>query len=211
MAPRRHKACRSVVSITAVSIAFAATVIAGSGAAKAVPTIIDFNAGQGFAVRSIPAGDPAGTGTTAFSRLGAAFAGGEVLFTGMPAFYASPPSSYVFDGSPGSVMFRDPATGVRFFFVDNAGGVAFTATAFDDMDNIIGTVSSNPLTVVNDPANFVGFDPDAAIRRIAFTGGIVDNFAFDVPEPGTLSILATGMLSLLALRRRRQVGARTAG
>ncbi len=211
MAPCQHKGHHSIISIAVVSVILVATLIAGSGSAKAVPTIIDFNAGQGFAVRSIPAGDPAGTGTTAFSRIGAAFDGGEVLFTGTPAFYASPPSSYVFGGNPGSVMFRDLATGVRFFFVDNAGGGAFTATAFDDMDNVIGTVSSNQITVVNDPANFVGFGPDAAIRRIAFTGGIIDNFAFDVPEPGTLSILATGMLSLLALRRRRRVAARIPG
>lgn len=192
-----------VVSITVVYVAFVAALLAGSGPAKAVPTIIDFNAGQGFTVRSLPGGDPAGTGTTTFSRAGATFSGGEVQFTGITAFYASPPSSYVFGNNPGSVVFRDLATDVRFFFVDDAGGGAFTATAFDAMDNIVGAVSSNAITSVADPANFVGFDRDAAIRRIAFTGGIVDNFAFNVPEPGTLSILATGVLSLLALRRRR--------
>lgn len=204
MTMRSHQACRKRASISVAFIAFLTTAIAGSTPAKAIPTIIDFNAGQGFAVRSIPAGDPAGAGTTTFTRAGAAFDGGEVLFTGTPAFYASPPSSYVFGASAGSVVFGNLATGVRFFFVDNAGGGAFTATAFDAMDNVIGTVSSNQITVVNDPANFVSFDPDAAVRRIAFTGGIIDNFAFEVPEPGTLSILATGMLSLLALRRRRR-------
>ena len=175
MTMRRHQACLTRASLSVAFIAFMTAAIAGSNPAKAIPTIIDFNAGQGFVVRSIPAGDP-----------------------------ASPPSSYVFGASAGSVMFGNLATGVRFFFVDNAGGGAFTATAFDALDNVIGTVSSNQITVVNDPANFVSFDPNAAVRRIAFTGGIIDNFAFEVPEPGTLSILATGMLSLLALRRRRR-------
>ena len=207
MTIRGRQACLKRVSISIASIAFVTAVMAGPNPAKAIPAIIDFNAGQGFAVRSIPAGDPAGTGTTTFTRAGATFDGGEVLFTGIPAFYASPPSSYVFGGSPGSVVFGNLATDIEFFFVDNAGGGAFTATAFDDMDNVIGVVSSNQITVVNDPANFVSFDPDTAIRRIAFTGGIIDNFAFEVPEPGTLSILATGMLSLLVLRRRRRVGA----
>jgi len=38
-------------------------------------------------------------------------------------------------------------------------------------------------TVFNDPNNFVMFDPGSPIQRVAFSGGVVDDFRFPV-EPG---------------------------
>jgi hypothetical protein len=77
-----------------------------------------------------------------------------------------------------------------------------TATAYDDAGNPIGTVESRPATRFADPANVAVFDSRVAISRISFSGGVIDDFRFALPEPklALLQALALGWLS--ALRRR---------
>lgn len=113
------------------------------------------------------------------------------------------------------------------FQTSNPGAFTATIQAFDIGNNLIGTVSRNGVSDNNTgTAIFLGFTrtgSDAAIRRVlfsttndvpipnvAFTGGFgVNPISFSanaaaVPEPGTMSLMALGLASLFAARRKKK-------
>ncbi|HLU49726.1 MAG TPA: PQQ-dependent sugar dehydrogenase, partial [Planctomycetota bacterium] len=145
-------------------------------------------------------------GTSEFSFRGSNWSGGVVTTFGITSLYASGSYTYHLDGG-GEVTFDAPIDSVRFFYVhgfDVSGG---TATAFDAEGNELGSAASHNATFFNDQGNFVEFDPEAAIARITFSDGAVDDFTFTTsappgPEPiqlGDLEIrleeVATGLSS----------------
>ena len=148
---------------------------------------IQFSQAEGLNVRSLPAGNPPGTGSTDFTLSGASFTGGEVFFAGNPPLYASAPSSYGLGGAGGEINFATPVTDLSFFFVDSGPNAQFQATAFDEAGNSLGTVFSNNPTFLNDPNNFVSFGSQAQVSRVVLTGGVIDNVTF-TPEPSTLAL-----------------------
>lgn len=113
------------------------------------------------------------------------------------------------------------------FQTSNPGAFVATIQAFDISNNLIGTVSKNGVSDNNiGTAIFLGFTrtgSDAAIRRVLFsttndvpvpnvpfTGGFgVNQISFSanaaaVPEPGTMSLMALGLASLVAARRKKK-------
>lgn len=120
-------------------------------------------------------------GTTSFSYLGANWTGGTVTTTGMSPLASSGSSAYVFGAGGGQVTFDVPLSLASFHFVHQTGQGPFTATAFDASNNVLSSVTSNLADEYNDPDNFEAFFASPAtglIKRIAFTGGNVDNFEF---------------------------------
>ncbi len=140
--------------------------------------VTEFSAAEGLAVRGIPFGDPPGTGAQTFSRNGAGFSGGEVTFTGIPAAYASAPTTYIAGPGGATITFEAPAEQVRFFFVHFPGAAVGTATAYDEAGNVVAAVSSTQTTFIGDPANFVTLSGDRPISRVVVTGGMIDNVSF---------------------------------
>jgi cyclophilin family peptidyl-prolyl cis-trans isomerase len=127
-------------------------------------------------------GDEAGitpVGTTNFSHLGANWSGGTVTNTGASPLASSGTSAYVFGAGGGQVVFDEPLNLAAFYFIHQSGQGPFTATAFDEAGNVLDTKTSNLADQYNDPDNFEAFSAlSVPIKRIAFTGGHVDNFEF---------------------------------
>lgn len=151
-------------------------------------------------------GDEAGIttpGATDFSIFGANFVGGEVVTEGVFRFYAS--GRFAYEILPGGVdiTFDNPIDMIDFFFVhDAAVEAAGVATVFDIDGNMLGSGVSQDGTFFADPANFLFFDPDAAIARVHFDGGHLDNFSFTtVPAPSVASLVLIAGIG--ASRRRR--------
>lgn len=176
-----------------------ALVFAAASPLAAQTTVTIFFDGEGD---EIGITDP---GTTDFSFMGSNWTGGIVDSAGILPLYASGSFSYHIDPAGGEVTFDEPMDSVEFFFVHGFGFLAGTATAFDADDNPIGEVDSNKATEFADPANFVALDPDAAIARIEFSGGVIDNFTFttlpadepcegDANDDGTVDPLDSGFV-----------------
>jgi hypothetical protein len=122
-------------------------------------------------------------GTTSFSHFGSNWSGGTVTTTTISPLPSQGPGAYVFSAGGGMVTFDRPITQAEFFFVHQAGQGPFTARAFDASNAQVGTtVSSNPVSnpmAAQDNYNFEVLN-GAAITRIEFSGGHVDNFFFRV-------------------------------
>ncbi len=124
-------------------------------------------------------------GTTTFSHLGSNWAGGTVTTTTTAPLPSQVPGAYVFGAGGGEILFDVPITSARFFFIHQTGQGPFTARAFDASNNEVAMVSSN---LLSNPVNTGNFEmlTGAAITRIQFTGGHVDNFFFQAQaiQPG---------------------------
>ena len=145
--------------------------------------VIGFSTEEGLAIRDVPGGDAAGSGSSNFTLFGATFTGGEVTQTGTPGMHASLPASYVFGAEGGSITFATPVSGIEFFFVDDTVNASFTATAYDTAEVTAGTaplatVTSHVPTTLAAESNFVSFDDSLRISRIDFSGGAIDDFRF---------------------------------
>jgi hypothetical protein len=116
-------------------------------------------------------------GTTNFSHLGTNWTGGTVTTTSIAPLPSQGPGAYVFGTGGGQITFDEPITQARFFFIHQAGQGPFTARAFDASNNEVGMVTSNLGTNPTNTGNFETLT-GAAITRIEFTGGHVDNFFF---------------------------------
>ncbi|MCI0359621.1 MAG: hypothetical protein L0211_14185 [Planctomycetaceae bacterium] len=140
--------------------------------------VIRFSPAEGLAVRNIPAGNPPGTGSTTFSLQGANFSGGEVVFAGVGALYASPPQAYKIGATGGLVTFDQAVDLAQFWFIHEPGDTTKTATAFDAAGNVVATATSRAPSFLNDPLNFVTLVGTAKIARIEISGGKIDDFRF---------------------------------
>ncbi len=140
--------------------------------------VVRFSPAEGLAVRNIPAGNPPGTGSTTFSLQGANFSGGEVVFAGVGALYASPPQAYKIGNTGGTITFDEPVDLARFFFVHESGDTTKTATAFDAAGNVVATATSRPPSFLGDSLNFVTLVGTAKIARIEVSGGKIDDVRF---------------------------------
>ena len=112
-------------------------------------------------------------------------AGGTVTTTTTAPLPSQGPGAYVFGAGGGQITFDVPITSARFFFIHQTGQGPFTARAFDASNNEVAMVSSN---LLSNPSNTGNFEmlTGAAITRIEFTGGHVDNFFFQAQaiQPG---------------------------
>ena len=117
-------------------------------------------------------------GTTKFTFMGSNWSGGIVDTRGIFPLYASGAFSYEIDTGGGEVAFDSAVDSVEFFFVHGFGFPQGTATAFNAKGNSIASATSNQATSFGDPNNFLSLDPEEPIVRIAFTGGVIDNFTF---------------------------------
>jgi len=161
------------------TLSLTVVIVAGlAGAQRAV-------AQQTFMILFENSGDEQGItvpGATTFSIFGSNWSGGVVDTEFVPPLYASGSFSYEVVGGSAEVTFDEPIDNVEFFFVHGFGFSPGTATAFDADDNELDSVSSNQATSFNDPANFETIDSQSSIARIAFTGGVIDDFSFTVAE-----------------------------
>lgn len=135
----------------------------------------------GVSLRFDNTNDEAGVttaGATDFSIRGSTWTGGVVDTQGQPPLYASGAFSYEVQSGNARVSFDPAVDAANFFYVHGGSVGAGTATAFDGDGNMLGTVSSLGATTFGDSANFVTLDFSAAIARIDFSGGIIDNFAY---------------------------------
>ncbi|MHC4573684.1 MAG: hypothetical protein ACYS76_06080 [Planctomycetota bacterium] len=131
-------------------------------------------------------------GATDFTVAGSTWSGGVVGVPGVGPLYASPTHSYIIDplGPGGVVTFDVPVDSVIFYFAHRASGddaLAGAALAFDKVNggDFLGGVSSVLTTEVADANGFVTLDPNDGIRRIEFTGAVIDDFNFvPLPPPG---------------------------
>jgi len=133
-------------------------------------------------------------GATTFSFGSANWSGGDVHTAGVAAQYASGSFAYRVQ-TTAQVTFDRNIDSVTFFYIHTPADSAGVATAYDSLvgGNVIGTATSNVQTFGGDPANFMTIDPGAAIRRIEFSGGKIDNFAFtSLAAPVTFSFKLDG-------------------
>ena len=148
--------------------------------AAAEPVTIRFDGGE------VP------VSSATFEHRGARFSGGRIATEGAPGLYASGAFYYDVTGKASGiaasgareVTFSTAATGVRFFFVHGFGHDAGTARAFDAEGNLVGTVESRRATYFGAPSNFASFDTATPIAKIAFDGGLVDDFTFEASADG---------------------------
>jgi hypothetical protein len=139
-------------------------------------------------------------GASTFSFGSANWSGGDVHTAGITALYASGLFAYRVQ-SAAQVTFDRHIDSVTFFYVHQTADPAGVATAYDSLvgGNVIGTATSNVQSFGGDPANFMTIDPGAAIRRIEFSGGKIDNFAFtSLATPVTFSFKLDGPQSATA-------------
>jgi VCBS repeat-containing protein len=116
-------------------------------------------------------------GTTTFSHFGSNWSGGTVTTTTTAPLVSQGTGAYVFGAGGGEVVFDQPINQAQFFFIHQTGQGPFTARALDANGTQVAMVSSN---LLSDPKNVGNFETlsGAAIKRIVFTGGHVDNFFF---------------------------------
>lgn len=126
---------------------------------------------------------------TTFSASGSNWSGGIVRTAGFLRLYASGKFSYEVS-SNGMVTFDEPIDSVRFFYVHDTATshAAGTATAFDSANNELGSVNTNTATTFNASGNFETMDFVTSIDHIAFSSGIIDNFAFTTEGPVLIAV-----------------------
>lgn len=118
------------------------------------------------------------------------------------------------DGGAIAVVFNDPQANVGGFLTYLS---RVTLTAFDALDNVVGTDASDfasNLALSGDPGSFpnefLGVIFPGGIRRVTLEGAAeggsftLDDLTFtplSVPEPATLVLLALGVVGWRAVRR----------
>ena len=189
--------------------------IFGSGQIGAAQTTIDFD-GTG-APCVFASTTPL---TNAYSGLGVTFGGNGAILNecgdfGLGArsgtdFWAFNVSTYA--TGPGQIFFSALQSSVSLFAGARFSSL-FTLTAYDALDNIVGSMSATPGDGTYAELSVSG----AGIARAEITSQasawVVDDLSFGgavaAPEPGSLLLLATGLLGIaFAVRSRRfEVGA----
>jgi hypothetical protein len=120
------------------------------------------------------------------------------------------------DGGAMSIIFSMTVFSFGGFFTYLS---PITLTAFDTSNNVLGSVSSNYLTNLalsgdagSSPNELLQFMSSVALGSVTISGGaagglfVLDDVTYNtaqVPEPGTLILLATGGAISLFIRRRR--------
>ncbi len=108
-----------------------------------------------------------------------------------------------------TVNFNGTTNGFGFFW--GASDDQWTLTAYDSSNNVIESFLL-PITGPSNAGDFVGIvDPGIAYATLSGTGSdfvFVDNFEFNgggapVPEPGSLILLGSGILSAAGVMRRK--------
>lgn len=110
-----------------------------------------------------------------------------------------------------NINFNGTTSGFGFFW--GASDTAWVLTAYDSSHSPIESFTL-PITHFSNAGDFVGLlDPGIASATLAGIGSdyiFVDNFEFNggsssttVPEPGSLSLLGTGLLAIVGVVRRR--------
>ena len=124
-------------------------------------------------------------GTTDFNYIHSSWSGGSVVTKADSTLLASGTNGYEF-GSEGEVVFDVPVTAVAFNFVHGSGVTEGTASFYSETDEFLGSINSSEATEFNDGNNFFSYDAidnsgsqqGPIIKRIVFTGGIVDTFSY---------------------------------
>jgi len=124
-------------------------------------------------------------GTTEFSFMGSDWEGGIVRTERVPRLYASGSFSYEVPDGPARVSFDPLIESATFFYVHDSGFAPGAATAFAMDGQEIARADSSEATRFGDPANFVTLQGSAAIARIEFSAGVIDNFTFAVAAEPT--------------------------
>ena len=132
-------------------------------------------------------------GTSGFSHKGSTWSGGTVISAETASGFLETAlggfdkAVYLVDSGTAEVVFDNPVDGeITFYFVHGLGVAPGLATAFDEAGNILGTVSSNPVSTFADPGNFETLNFPAAIKRITFPIDAFDYtpYSFTVTPPG---------------------------
>jgi len=110
-----------------------------------------------------------------------------------------------------NINFNGTTSGFGFFW--GASDTQWYLNAYNSSDSLIESFAL-PITSFSNAGDFVGLlDPGIASATLVGTGSdyiFVDNFEFNgtsstttVPEPGSLSLLGTGLLAIVGVVRRR--------